>query len=297
MAKPAKAGDAKLKGLLNGSQLPKGESFMRKYVKIASFAITILILINTVSIASAAIANVNVDETNAVTGLLKISCNIDTEKKLKVILQKDSSKYIYNIKKNGAAENFPLQLGKGTYLISVFENIEGTKYRKIFQDDIFAEINNQNAVYLNSVQNISWNYENTAIQKAELLTSNLNSDKERINVLYSYIVKNFSYDYNKVGKLTTEYLPDIDKIYNAKKGICYDYSSLFAAMLRSLGIPAKLVKGYAEGVKGYHAWNEVFDKSSGKWLTIDTTADSQYSKAKRKYTMIKTSGYRKVNEY
>ena len=49
--------------------------------------------------------------------------------------------------------------------------------------------------------------------------------------------------------------------------------SLFAAMLRSVGVPTKLIKGESSNVEGYHAWNEVY--INGKWRIVDTSYDSQ----------------------
>ncbi|MGN7382731.1 transglutaminase-like domain-containing protein [Paenibacillus sp. SAFN-117] len=63
--------------------------------------------------------------------------------------------------------------------------------------------------------------------------------------------------------------------------MCYGYSSLFAAMLRSVGIPAKLVMGHSQYVTEYHAWNEVY--LNNEWVTIDTTIDSGKSNAAAVY--------------
>ena len=49
--------------------------------------------------------------------------------------------------------------------------------------------------------------------------------------------------------------------------MCYDFSSLFAAMCRSEGIPCALTKGDAGS--SYHAWNKV--NLNGKWYQIDLT--------------------------
>ena len=61
------------------------------------------------------------------------------------------------------------------------------------------------------------------------------------------------------------YLPDLDELYETKKGICYDYASMLAAMLRAVGIPAKLVMGYVAPNNVYHAWNEVYIEGEG-WV-------------------------------
>ena len=47
------------------------------------------------------------------------------------------------------------------------------------------------------------------------------------------------------------------------KGICFDYAALMVGMLRSQGVPCKLVVGYAG--KEYHAWVSVWTEESG-WV-------------------------------
>jgi hypothetical protein len=88
-------------------------------------------------------------------------------------------------------------------------------------------------------------------------------------------------------------------VEGANDGICYDFASLFAGMLRSIGIPAKLVKGYADNIDGYHAWNEVYIKETDEWITIDTSFDAQMKKAGKTFKMIKDSGdgYSKLKVY
>ncbi len=56
---------------------------------------------------------------------------------------------------------------------------------------------------------------------------------------------------------------DIVKINDTGKGICLDYASLMTALLRSQGVPAKLVVGYAGSA--YHAWISVYLAETG-WL-------------------------------
>jgi transglutaminase/protease-like cytokinesis protein 3 len=65
-------------------------------------------------------------------------------------------------------------------------------------------------------------------------------------------------------------------------------------MLRSTGIPAKLVKGYANYNPGvYHAWNEVY--LDGQWHVIDTTLDA--STGIYDEIFKDASDYTKVSEY
>jgi transglutaminase-like putative cysteine protease len=56
-------------------------------------------------------------------------------------------------------------------------------------------------------------------------------------------------------------------------GDCNEHASLFTALSRASGIPAKIAAGvvYHKGAFYYHAWNEVC--LSGTWVSLDTTTD------------------------
>lgn len=115
--------------------------------------------------------------------------------------------------------------------------------------------------------------------------------------MYDYVIREYTYDYDKLATLPSTYLSDIDKIVEEKTGICYDFASLYAALLRSQGIPVKLVKGYTSNAKGYHAWNEVYDEETGEWHIIDITYDLQ-ARGKWQVHMFKdVNKYKKIGEY
>ena len=59
------------------------------------------------------------------------------------------------------------------------------------------------------------------------------------------------------------YLPVLDTVLAKKTGICFDYAALMTGMLRSQGVPCKLVVGYAG--TAYHAWISVWTKENG-WV-------------------------------
>ncbi|NLK44831.1 MAG: transglutaminase domain-containing protein [Tissierellia bacterium] len=153
---------------------------------------------------------------------------------------------------------------------------------------IDEEKKNEKDVYLQSIQMINWNGEMEAIKKAEDLTKNAKTNMEKVAAIYNYIIKNISYDTKKANIINrkSNYIPDIDKIFEAQIGICYDYASLFAAMLRSQGIPTKLVMGYNQDINEYHAWNEVYIEEIDQWVIIDTTYDAGINNME-KVSMIK----------
>lgn len=233
-------------------------------------------------------------------GLLRICYKNNTDSALKLQVLYDENSIAYNLKGDGSLEDFPLQYGDGEYTARIMQNIEGEKYFAVDAKTFSVKLDSQNLVYLNSVQNIDWDYDRKAIKAVKIIVYDTVLGKsENIQLssaqdLYNYIIENIKYDDKKVFSLSYEYLPDIDQTFIDGKGICYDYSSLFAAMLRSINIPAKLVKGYASyAPESYHAWNEVY--IMGEWVVIDTTKDAGLL---LKPDMQKDSAdYKKVYEY
>lgn len=237
----------------------------------------------------------NVDGTK---GLLTVAHNINTQNRLKLLVTKDDKQYSYNLNTQNGTEDFPLQMGQGIYKVSILERVEGTTYRKLFSEEIYADIQDENNVFLNSIQEIKWDKNLNAVKKAVEINSGTKTEYEKVKGVYNFIVHNFQYDHEKLKNVNTGYLPQIDEVFEDRGGICYDFASLFAAMLRSQGIPAKMIKGYAKGINGYHAWNEVYIRDENRWITIDTSTDSQMIAAKGKVQMEKDmKAYQKVNEY
>lgn len=239
---------------------------------------------------------VTIDETNTVKGVVGISYLSTSTNKIKVLISKGDVKYYYDLKPDGVVESFPLQLGDGEYKIGVLENIGGTKYAYLKSATITVKLESPNVVYLNSVQNIKWTMDYNAIKKNIALIGKETDIKKRISLAYNFIIKNISYDFDKIPTLKPDYNPNVEITIKELKGICYDYSSLFAAMKRSEGIPVKMIKGYSKNVNGYHAWNEIL--IDGKWIVVDSTSDAAYLKGKVKFEMAKNpADYTKVYEY
>jgi transglutaminase-like putative cysteine protease len=115
----------------------------------------------------------------------------------------------------------------------------------------------------------------------------MKTDGEKAAAIYNYIVKNYKYDYSKANKIDSSYIPGLEAFYNNGEGVCYDFAASYAAMLRSVDIPAKLLTGYKNDVNFYHSWNQVYLKESSKWVTIDTTYDSILLDKDLKALMIK----------
>ncbi len=231
-------------------------------------------------------------------GILGVRYLNPGNKRIRLLIDKEGTRYTYNLKADNSLESFPLQSGNGDYKVSIMENTEGNKYRYVLTEIIQVKLSNTNSLYLGSIQMINWNDNMAAIKKAKELTAGTDKDIEKIKAVYAFVVRTIQYDYDKLNNLPSTYLPNIDETLRTQKGICYDSASLTASMLRSQGIPTKLVMGYAEGVNGYHAWNEIYVESTGKWIVVDTSVDSQLRARNASYSMEKNSKlYQKVKEY
>lgn len=209
-----------------------------------------------------------IDASNAVDGYIKVKYLNETTKKLKVIIEKNSIQYTYNLNNKGEYDTYPLQLGDGKYKVRVFENISDNRYATTQTVDIDVKLKDENAPYLISSQMVNYTEESETVKKAQELAENKANDLEKVEAIYDYVISNIKYDNDKAKNVKSDYLPDVDEILKENKGICYDYSSLLAAMLRSNSIPTKLVTGYSQNVSAFHAWNEVYTEETG-WIALD----------------------------
>lgn len=264
---------------------------MFKKISTTRFIVTFSLLFTLVFIIqSTATAAQFFNKNNLSNGLININYKVSQNIKTKVLVSKDNNRYFYNLL--DSKESFPLQFGNGEYTVSILENTKDNKYVRVAKETFSLNLDNENNVYLNSNQIINWDENMDAIKLAKQLTQDANNDEEKVSLIYNYIVTNIDYDNEKINTLASNYVPNIDDTLKSSEGICYDYSALFASMLRSVDIPTKLVKGYKNDMDSYHAWNQVFLTDEGKWVTIDTTTDAYLFK-----NNIDTSLIKNENEY
>lgn len=238
-----------------------------------------------------------IDTSNAEAGVISITGTEDAKKQIAVRIEKDGTIYDYKISSTNI-NTFPLQMGNGKYTVKVMENVSGTTYKIVNTKEITVKTLTSEKVFTNPIQMIDFSDNMTSIKALNALTSATDSNDEKAKIFYDFIVQNISYDTEKAQNIdkVKNYLPVLDNVYNSKKGICYDYSALFAGILRYNGIPAKLQMGYSTEIKEYHAWVEAFiDK---KWIKIDTTYDAQAYLVKVNFSMAKNnSDYSVIKQY
>ncbi|WFD11193.1 transglutaminase-like domain-containing protein [Tepidibacter hydrothermalis] len=232
------------------------------------------------------------DLSNVNQGMIEVKYELNKNVKTKIMISHNGQNYYYDLLTSD--ENFPLQMGNGKYTVAICEQKEGKQYVVKNKESFEVNIKNEKEVYLNSNQVISWDDNNAAVELAKKLTEGINDDEEKVRIIHDYIVKNVQYDSEKYSSLDKKYLPNVDDILQSKKGICYDYASLFAVMLRSVDVPTKLVKGYKNDISVYHAWNEVY--VNNKWITADCSYDATLYSGNLETKIIKDSSQYKIEK-
>lgn len=175
----------------------------------------------------------------------------------------------YDLNNDGEYEVFPLQLGDGKYKVQVFKNISGKRYSTVSSISFKAKLMSDILPFMYPNKFVNYTADTLAIAKANELCAGLSTGRQKYEAVYSYIVDNYTYNYDRAETVQSGYLPDLDEVYEAKSGICFDLSALMACMLRSQDVPTQLVIGYAD--KSYHAWNLVY--LDDDWLRCDPTSE------------------------
>jgi len=101
--------------------------------------------------------------------------------------------------------------------------------------------------------------------------------------LYNFVVDNFEYDYIRAAeKDRKDY--KASELLEIKRGVCHDYSILYAALCRAAGIPAKYIGGIPiysitseedKELENSHTWNEIYLPYYG-WIPIDVTGELEF---------------------
>ena len=189
-------------------------------------------------------------------------------------------RYTYTLRNDGQWEVFPLSDGNGTYTIGVFRNVSGNQFATEFTTNITVTLVDEFAPFLRPNQFVNFNENTLAVREASRIVAGATNNLRKVERIYDFVINNFTYDRVLAETVQSGYVPDLDRVWRARKGICFDYASLMTAMLRSQGVPTRLVIGYVGPV--YHAWISVWTAESGwvddviffngrNWVLMDPT--------------------------
>lgn len=141
--------------------------------------------------------------------------------------------------------------------------------QRLYQPFPFSNIPDDVRVYLEPTEKINSDDPAIKMQANEIILG----EDDAFVVAYKlakFVSDEMTYDINYLGRVESS-----SRVLADKTGVCVEYSNLFIALARSVGIPARYVSGYAYGnVYGEqfnaHAWTEVYLPHTG-WIPFDPT--------------------------
>lgn len=204
-------------------------------------------------------------------GYIGISVSSDAD--IKLLSIKGEQKEQYNVPMDGTPVIFPLQLGDGTYSFQVMKNVSGKSYGAIYTTEAEVTLADEFQPYLRPNAYADYDESSECVRKASELALHAGDELGMVGAVYDYICANVKYDSAKAQAVsgTSGYMPVPDDTFRSGKGICFDYASLAAAMLRSQGIPVRIVFGDVSPDDVYHAWNMFWTKETG-WVSVKFTS-------------------------
>lgn len=138
---------------------------------------------------------------------------------------------------------------------------------------------------------------------AKLATADLENDYDKARAIHEYVANLIHYDLDYANHLSPSTYVTAEEVFDKEIAVCEGYSNLTIALLRSVGIPAIFVEGYALGINGNasdwdrvdktssnHAWVEAY--VDGRWIVMDPTWDSKNTFEGGKKTEMKSDFYR-----
>ena len=204
-----------------------------------------------------------------------VAVSATSDRRLKFQVTKDEETYNYDIASDGTPSVFPLQNGDGFYRFRVMENVVDKKYSELFSTSAEVVLLDSFQPFLRPSSYVNYSADSACVKKAEELARDAEDDPAIVSAVYELICQTVSYDREKAATVQSGYLPDPDETLRTGKGICFDYAALAASMLRSQGIPTKMIFGYVAPKNLYHAWNMFYTSETG-WVTVEfaVSADS-----------------------
>lgn len=247
------------------------------------------------------------DSSNSSKGYCMVKYYGSCEKVRIVIDTPQGNRYNYLCPMDGEFHSYPFSEGDGTYNVQICENISGTQYAAVLGQAINVSLERPEIGYLYPNIYVEYDENTKAIAKGADIAKGAEDDLTVVSRVYHYVAQNVKYDYDLAKNVGTDYQPKVDNTLDSCTGICFDYASLMACMLRTQGIPTRLEIGYAK--EQYHAWISIYLSDIGwvdglisfdgtDWTMMDPTLKSTgKADVVEDYMNNKSSYYKIVFKY
>lgn len=252
--------------------------------------------------------SVKLDLSNKSQGYM-IARYLGKKDRAKIRIQKqDQQIYTYDLRPDEEAV-ISFSQGTGVYDITVLEHGKKDLYYEVFRDVADVTLENERLPFLYPNQYVDFHEEDDVVSLSAMLTRGSEGEISKIEKVYDYITSNIAYDEHKAQTAKgdiADYIPNVDRVLSEKTGMCFDYAVLMTAMLRTSGIPAKLMVGEVETKDGveYHSWVNAYVQENGMigfnlilrgWVLLDPTFATTSRKGIWYYT--DANRYNAIYEY
>jgi uncharacterized membrane protein len=160
-------------------------------------------------------------------------------------------------------------------------NIVNNSFKIVVREADTSDPNLQNnqkvTIYYNGITLEQGIKSNDEIDKFAInLVKDKTGTREKAKLIYEWVGNGIVYDDEKANRVLNNDLQvksgAIPTFYT-KRGICFDYSCLFAAMCKANNIKVRIITG--QGFNGSnwvnHAWNQVYIEKENRWINVDST--------------------------
>lgn len=222
-----------------------------------------------------------IDASNSSQGYLMIKLKKAMSGSYRILVNADdiNVRYTFQLNNSGNYEVIPITEGSGSYTVSVLKVTSAGKGTVMFKQTLSVSLSDSFLPFLTPNQFCMYDSGSSCVALSSKLCGGNKDTIEKTAAIYEYVINNISY-VSTAENGANGYIPVPDSVLANKSGICFDYASLMAAMLRSQKIPTKVVVGYAGDI--YHAWISVYVDGSGwidgyiyfdgnKWNRMDPT--------------------------
>ena len=204
----------------------------------------------------------SIDYSNISDGYVMVWGSAEMGDYVKIQVHGSGDTYSYTLP-TGEWAVLPLSEGSGEYRVNIFENVGGSRYAMILSADFYASVTDELSPFLRPNVYVNYAVAPNTVATAAMLTEGMDSTLSKVAAVYDYVTGLLEYDRQLAATVQAGYIPDLDGDLVKRSGICFDYAALMAGMLRSVGVPSKMVFGYAGDL--YHAWLNVWSEESG-WI-------------------------------
>ena len=216
----------------------------------------------------------SIDSSHAADGYVAVQANSQASLKFQIACENRTANY--DLPNTGEAIVCPLTFGDGSYTFRVMQNTQGNNYVELFSTAADVQLSSEFAPFLRPNVYCNYSADSACVAKARELVQNASTQAQAVEAICNYVIDNITYDDAKAAQLksATGYIPNPDDTLASGTGVCFDYASLGAAMLRSQGIPAKIVTGNVSPDNIYHAWIMVYIDGAWKSAQISVSSDT-----------------------